>query len=246
LSCFNSYIIRNKAFQRSEPSFGAGIYIASGGNSYILNTVIADNVMDTTHLQHNGYGGGICNYGSLIARNSLIVRNKSYLYYSDSIYSGGSSVTTVLHNCTVVDGCGTGIRYGGGVISLTNCIVSGHTNDLIDFPTNQLGAVSNLYYSFIGNGDNAGTNGCITGDPLFVDNTYYHLQSVRGNYTNGYFSGGGWGVSESNCPCIDAGNPDSDFSLEPSPNGHKINMGAYGNTPKASLSKSAPMVIRVH
>lgn len=37
-------------------------------------------------------------------------------------------------------------------------------------------------------------------------------------------------------PCIDAGDPSSDYSLEPAPNGGVINMGAYGNTEYASKS----------
>ena len=39
-------------------------------------------------------------------------------------------------------------------------------------------------------------------------------------------------------PCIDAGNPDSDCTAELSPNGKRINMGAYGGTPQASMSLS--------
>ncbi|MDP2895883.1 MAG: right-handed parallel beta-helix repeat-containing protein [bacterium] len=35
-------------------------------------------------------------------------------------------------------------------------------------------------------------------------------------------------------PCIDAGDPESDFSVEPAPNGGRVNMGAYGNTPEAA------------
>ena len=35
-------------------------------------------------------------------------------------------------------------------------------------------------------------------------------------------------------PCIDTGDPVSDYSLEPEPNGGRINMGAYGNTPEAA------------
>ena len=37
-------------------------------------------------------------------------------------------------------------------------------------------------------------------------------------------------------PCIDAGNPASDYSNEPQPNFARINMGAYGNTLEASKS----------
>jgi len=37
-------------------------------------------------------------------------------------------------------------------------------------------------------------------------------------------------------PCVDAGDPASDYSLEPQPNGCRIDMGAYGNTPEATPS----------
>jgi hypothetical protein len=43
-------------------------------------------------------------------------------------------------------------------------------------------------------------------------------------------------------PTIDAGDPKSDYSLEPEipgagGNGHRVNLGAYGNTPEAALTK---------
>jgi hypothetical protein len=37
-------------------------------------------------------------------------------------------------------------------------------------------------------------------------------------------------------PCIDAGDPNSDYSMEPEDNGQRINIGAYGNTPWATKS----------
>ena len=56
-------------------------------------------------------------------------------------------------------------------------------------------------------------------DPLFVDpdNDNYHL--IAGSR------------------CIDAGDPTSEFSSEPDPNGGCINMGAYGNTEEATVSQ---------
>ena len=48
---------------------------------------------------------------------------------------------------------------------------------------------------------------------------------------------GGWTYTDTETsPCIDAGDPSSDYTLEPEPNGDRINMGAYGNTPQASKS----------
>jgi hypothetical protein len=39
-------------------------------------------------------------------------------------------------------------------------------------------------------------------------------------------------------PCIDAGNPSSDWTSELWPHGKRINMGAYGGTAEASMSLS--------
>jgi hypothetical protein len=38
-------------------------------------------------------------------------------------------------------------------------------------------------------------------------------------------------------PCVDAGDPFSDYSNEPEPNGGRVNMGAYGNTWEATTSE---------
>jgi hypothetical protein len=42
-----------------------------------------------------------------------------------------------------------------------------------------------------------------------------------------------------NSPCIDAGDPNSDWTAELWPHGKRINMGAYGGTPQASMSLSS-------
>lgn len=91
-----------------------------------------------------------------------------------------------------------------------------------------------LFYSCIEDGDNDGTNGCVSVDPLFVDQVFYHLGSKRGHYVGGYYRGGTWSRTDAHSPLIDAGDRDADFSREIMPNGLRVNMGAYGNTPVAS------------
>lgn len=50
---------------------------------------------------------------------------------------------------------------------------------------------------------------------------------------------GAWVVDDVTSPCIDAGDPnDLDWQNELWPHGGRINMGAYGGTPQASLSPS--------
>jgi hypothetical protein len=44
---------------------------------------------------------------------------------------------------------------------------------------------------------------------------------------------------------LDAGDPQSDYSNEPSPNGKRVNLGAYGNTPYATRSSYAGFFIIV-
>ncbi|MBA7635258.1 hypothetical protein ES703_42859 [subsurface metagenome] len=80
--------------------------------------------------------------------------------------------------------------------------------------------------------------GNINANPLFANPVRrdYHLQSEYGRWNPET------GLHDINdtatSPCIDAGNPFSDYSNEPEDNGGRINMGAYGNTWQASLSGS--------
>lgn len=59
----------------------------------------------------------------------------------------------------------------------------------------------------------------------------YHLKSQAGHWESGL---GTWTNDTLSSPCIDAGDPASTWTNEPAPNGSRINMGAYGNTPEAS------------
>jgi hypothetical protein len=45
-----------------------------------------------------------------------------------------------------------------------------------------------------------------------------------------------WVQDEVSSPCLDAGDPNSDWTAKPWPNGKRINMGAYGGTSQASKS----------
>ena len=72
-------------------------------------------------------------------------------------------------------------------------------------------------------------------DPMFYDQSerIFYLKSTFGTW-----NGASWEIMSKDSPVIDAGDPFSDYSNEPMPNGGRINMGAYGNTPEAS--KDAP------
>ena len=94
--------------------------------------------------------------------------------------------------------------------------------------------------------------GNIDADPCFADPGYwdangtpedanddfwvggdYHLKSQAGRWDPNTQS---WVQDNVNSPCIDAGDPNSDWTGELWPHGKRINMGAYGGTPEASMS----------
>ncbi|NLY17648.1 MAG: hypothetical protein GX045_01545 [Clostridiaceae bacterium] len=72
-------------------------------------------------------------------------------------------------------------------------------------------------------------------DPCFADpeNHDYHLKSEAGRWDGTTFV-----YDDVTSPCIDAGDPNYDYSNEPMNNGGRINIGRYGNTPEASRSSA--------
>ncbi|MCK4294963.1 MAG: hypothetical protein KAY65_17325 [Planctomycetes bacterium] len=73
-------------------------------------------------------------------------------------------------------------------------------------------------------------------DPLFadLDGGDYHLLSEKGRYVPAH---GLWSFDEQTSPCVDGGDPADGPFGERMPNGGRINIGAYGGTPYASMSE---------
>ena len=78
--------------------------------------------------------------------------------------------------------------------------------------------------------------GNISEDPLFADpnGRDYHLKSSHGRFWPEHDV---WVIDNCDSPCIDAGMPGVFPKRERMPNGGRINMGAYGGTPHASMSE---------
>ncbi len=181
-------------------------------NCYIQNCLIADNW---------GYwsGGVGSDYGSFARIENCTIANNVASYSSDPYSLVG----------------GLECLYGDATV--TNSIIWGNTGLQI------LGA-SDVTYSDVQRPDVNDPNvvwpgeGNINEDPLFASPIHrdYHLQTTdpngRYNLVTGTFD-----VNDpETSPCINAGDPFSAFGLEPLPNGGRINVGAYGNSPQASKS----------
>ena len=144
-----------------------------------------------------------------------------------------------LDHLTIV-GCNTGILYGCHVLPvIKNSIIAGNTTTLELQGTNaQEDKGKNITYSCLygtakdDSLSDYGT-GCIAKDPCFADAASgdFHLKSAAGRW-----NGATWVKDTVTSPCIDAGEASAAYANEPSPNGNRANMGAYGNTAEASKS----------
>ena len=146
-----------------------------------------------------------------------------------------------LDHLTIV-GCNTGILYGCHVLPvIKNSIIAGNATTLELQGTNaQEDKGKNITYSCLygtakdDSLSDYGT-GCIAKDPCFADAASgdFHLKSAAGRW-----NGATWVKDTMTSPCIDAGEASAAYANEPSPNGNRANMGAYGNTAEASKSTS--------
>ncbi len=180
--------------------------------------VISDLAVTTAGLQITGQA---LRFERVTFNANIDVNAGASVEFVNSVFANASGdalnvlgdAGVVLENSTLTAN-DVGIRAGAtGSVQIINSIISGNTTaDLIGVP---LAAVS---YSLTGNVSFAGFNGNIIGNPLFVDpqNGDYHLQP--------------------NSPAVDAGDPQSDFSLEPVAAVGRINMGRYGNTAEAVIA----------
>lgn len=218
----------------------------------------SSSILDGMHLVGKPGGG---RYGVNVSSSSSPTIRRCRIDGSQVGVNSVSSSPTV-ENC-VFDSCVTGVLCSGGTASLTNVtlystlnglsaqgsstvsvsnsIVVGGTGNAVLAGT---GSAVNLSYcdvwggtlgTYSGMADQTGTNGNISAAPRFVNpgGHDFHLKSEFGHYDDSTAS---WIIDSVSSPCLDAGNPASNFASEPMPNGGRINQGAYGGSPFASKS----------
>jgi len=167
-------------------------------------------------------GSGIVawNLSCPVITNCCIIGSKGW---GILLKSGDVEYAGTIKNCTIAAN-GEGVW---GVSVITNSIIWGNLSQQIADP-NCIVAYSNIQGGFPGEGN-------INADPCFADTNSddYHLKSQAGRWDP---VSGSWVIDDVTSPCIDAGDPNSDWAAEPFPNGERINMGAYGGTSEASKS----------
>lgn len=220
-----------------------------GGAWYALGPVqIRRSVFDGNRAAA-GRGGALC-----IRNVSMATGLVANCVFRDNIGLYGGAIATSnahlrLSHVTACTNLSLSTAHGGALSHASdgtpldglvdNCIFWGNGASEILPAAGVVCRYSNVGGGFAGEGNR-------NVDPRFADTQHLHLSSKTGVYTGGYFDGGAWQVSPSHSPLIDAGDPAAAWSLEPVPNNGRVNMGAYGNTPVASMSLRGGTVLLVH
>jgi hypothetical protein len=203
------------------------------------------------------YGGGIaCYKGNPTVSNCIFVGNCASDGGGMGILNGSDAK---IINCTFSGN--VAYHVGGGILNgsimgqvepeqpkLINCIHWGSSPDEINVSNGTpVITYSNVVGGWAGDGN-------IDVDPCFIEPGHwedpcntptmpwddiwihgdYHLQSQAGRWNTNSQS---WVQDDVSSLCIDAGDPNSDWTAELWPHGKRINMGAYGGTPQASMSQ---------
>ncbi len=246
--------IRNCRFVDNRA--GAGGAIRLSANAYLwTNHTEAVLIENCSFIDNQAIGGGPISEGGAIhlgsGNDKVLVRNCVF-YNNQADYGGAVSLQYTVgntpsrferctfHGNTATDGHAIIMRFADAQMELHDSIVwNGGANQIhlkdnchlrIAFTCLQGGLGTTSIRS--GSSQTA-LGGMLTADPLFADAAAgdFHLRSQAGRWTPG-----GWVTDVQTSPAIAAGDPDTDYAREPAPHGNRVNMGAYGNTPRASLA----------
>ena len=212
-----------------------------GGGLYRCNGVIRGN---NIYLNEAKNGGGISDCEGTIEKN-IIWQNTAYR--PEYSYGNGGGLYdchgTIIENNVI---CGNTAGYGGGLgwceawhspdTVIANCIIWGNVATHSGPQVYSSGPIS---FSCIEAWSDGG-EGNISENPRFFHPTGgdFHLKSQVGRWD---WTGESWVQDDvwEMSPCIDGGDPNSDWTGELWPHGKRINMGAYGGTAEASMSLSS-------
>lgn len=221
----NCVISGNRAYNlQSDYSNGGGLYHCDG---QIKNCIISGNITRFA-------GGGLYECGGSI-ENCSITENRAD-DFGAGIYFG-ENYSPIIKNNIIAYNEGEGVywKYAVPAEFSYNNLLGNTGGDYAGWATPGEGDIS-IDPCFVALGcwnDPCNTPGDTTDDVWFGGN--YHLKSETGRWDP---NSEAWTNDDVTSLCIDAGDPNSDWTAERWPHGKRINMGAYGGTAEASMSLS--------
>jgi hypothetical protein len=230
-------VMQNKGYLKSEGKANKPILYTRLEEEGNWGKILIDYNCDKTSILKNSY----IEYSNEEQTNDF---NKIGVIYC------GNSIT--IENCIIHNNEGSAIAIMSNRIPrIKNCIITKNTKYAIRVVWGASTAAKIENSIIIGN--NEGICNSLNG----IDSIKYSLVELSNEFVSNYHSHPGILINKNaqfldsqngnyklrpNSPCIDAGDPNDDFSQEPEPNGGRINIGAYGNTPWAASFQPLPRI----
>jgi hypothetical protein len=237
----------------------------SSGAVCIRNTEVS---ISYSQITSNNASGIYCEHSNPLIQNCVITNNNNHGFrciYSNSLIQNcgivnnlnngitSESSTPRIQNCIIADNGEDGINIWSAfnskdTIFITNNTITGNGLTGLNDHYAKCKIVNNIFWNnqesinryytsqyflsynlvqedeIIASSVMTGAGMIYNFDPQFVnsDNWDYHLKATS--------------------PCIDAGDPDFNYNMEPPDNGSRINIGAYGNTNQATPTEYLPRI----
>ena len=249
-------VLEDCVFERNYCFDGGGAIFNYDSEPEIINCIFNAN-----HAL--GMGGAMYNSESKVEMTNCPVTLSSAVY-GGAVHSESSDMT--MTNCTFADNysmhggngfwCDSYVGYPVSNLDFTNCILWDGEEQIL----NDDGSDITINFSDVQGGWSGSGGSNINADPLFAEHGFwahiddstiilepndpnavdyagdYHLKSESGRWDPISRS---WVMDDVTSPCVDAGDPASNWTRELWPHGGRINMGTYGGTDKASMSGEA-------
>lgn len=246
ICCAASYpVIENCLITYNEGYYSGAASSIFGGNMTVVNCTISENSASSG----SGTGGIYCWKGDAVITNTILWGNLGSISNQIKRFQGDEAVIVSYSDVQMADSNDVWDDEPNN-INTDPCFADANGSDYhlksqagrwqqiiyisCDFNND---CIVNLY-DFAQLAENWERSGfSLTGDIDSNDIVNYNdLYRFTLSYLTAGGDIGGWVTDGITSLCIDAGDPNSDYQLEPIPNGAWINMGAYGNTKEASKS----------
>lgn len=165
----------------------------------------------------------------------------------------------------LLKGGGTGVALASAKLDIQNSVFTGMVNPINASVASELNVINNTIVSNNGNGIEVSNSALMLRNNIIMNNTGFGVMNIKSTVNGGYncfyqnsidnwlseVSQTGNFVSDvkfldkdkldyreaEGSKAVDSGDPKDDYSNEPTPNGNRINIGAFGNTWLATKSK---------
>jgi len=259
IQCINSSqleLTNCAIMENSVTIVGGGMFCEEHSSVTMTNCIVSGNSATGRHDEFPGVGGGggmdFWGNTSLTLTNCTITENSAANSAGGMIcdfWCSGRITNSIIWGNTAPIGPDISLIFGS-TLDITYSNVAGgkaavnvEGGSVLNWETGNIN--TDPLFSRLGYWDDMGTPE--SSDDVWVEDDY-HLKSQAGRWEPATQA---WIKDDVTSPCIDAGDPNSDWSGETWPHGGRINMGAYGGTREASMSTrpeamSLPRVVFIY